>query len=149
MSGAHFGGFWALGVSVGVSRGRSVAVLVVSGFLEASWRHFGVILGASWAHLGPTWAHVGLMVGSWWGHVGLMSGHVGASYVGTMLEHLGTLGAVLEHLASTYVVKVMNFKKVLEAQYLSHFWWVGASKLELCWGYVGAMLGYVGPCWAS
>ena len=35
-------------------------------------------------------------------------------------------------------------QKVPKVSYVSHFWGVGASKLELCWGYVGAMLGL---CW--
>ena len=98
-------------MSVGVSKGRSVAVLVSSGcpggLLETFWCYLGCILGSSWVYLGSCWGHVGFMVGSCWAHVGPCWG-----YVGTMLEHLGILGAVLEHLASTYAVKTVNFKKV-------------------------------------
>ena len=97
-SGAHFGEDWALGVSVGVPRGRSVAVLAASGFpgglLGAFWCYLGCILGSSWAHLG-------LMLGSCWAHVGLILGSCWAM-----------LGPVGEHLASTYAVKTANFKKV-------------------------------------
>ena len=77
-------------MSVGVSRGRSVAVLVSSGcpggLLEAFWCYLGCILGPSWAHLGPTWAHVGLMLGHLgdmlglcWCIMGSLWGYVGAS----------------------------------------------------------------------
>ena len=94
-------------MSVGVSRGRSVAVLVSSGcpgdLLEIFKCYLGCILGPSWAHLGPTWANVGLMLGSWWAHVGLMLGSCwsGWGYVGTMLEYLeifGQFGSILHQL---------------------------------------------------
>ena len=105
--------------------------------MEAFWCYVGCILG-------PSWAHLGLMLGSCWAHVGLMLGSCWLCWVhvGTMLEHLGTLGAVLEHLATTFAVKAVKFKKCKKFNTYHTF-----GGLELpSWSYVGAML--LGLCWA-
>ena len=90
--------------------------------------------------LGSCWAHIGLMLGSCWG------------YVGTMLEHLGILGAVWEYLASLCCENCefrKSAKSVICITLLVGWSFQVGAMLGLCWAYVGAMLGYVGPCWAS
>ena len=95
-------------------------------------------MAPSWGFLRPSW----LQVEGSWGHLGSKLGQV---------EPSGRQnGAKLAILApSWWFLKQFEAKtqKVPKVQYVSHFWGVGAPKLELCWSYVGAMLGYVGPFW--
>ena len=93
-------GFGLLGCLLGCLGGGLWLSWCLVGFLEASWGHFGAILGVSWAHLGPTWAHVGLMMGSCWAHDGLMLGHVGAmlGLCWSILGYLGQFWSILHQL---------------------------------------------------
>ena len=93
-------GFGLLGCLLGCLGGGLWLSWCLVGVLEASWRHFGAILGASWAHLGLILGLLGVMLGSWWGHVGLMLGHVGAmlGLCWSILGHLGQFWSILHQL---------------------------------------------------
>ena len=89
-----------------------------------SLAHFGSKLGAlgpcwlqvggSWSHLGPhsggSWAHFGSKLGDLVSKLRVLGDILGScwGYVEAMLEHLG---AVLQHLTSTCVVKALILKK--------------------------------------
>ena len=79
-------GYGLLGCLLGCLGGSLWLSWYLVGVLEASWRHFGAILGASWA-LGLILGLLGLMLGSCWASWG----HVGA----TLVHHGGHYGAIL------------------------------------------------------
>ena len=79
-SGAHFGGSRALGVSVGVSRGRSVAVLVSSGCPEGLLETFLYYLGCILSPLGSIWEGWGEGLGRTWEGLGRILAHFGMDF---------------------------------------------------------------------
>ena len=130
----------------------------LGGILVLSWVHLGLILGV----LGPTWAHVGLMLGSCWAHVGLMLVSMLGSmlgscwamlglcwdYVGASWDTWGSFGASCIDLCCGNCEFQKSSKSVIRITLLVGWSFQVGAMLGLCWVYVGAMLGYVGPCWA-
>ena len=88
-------GLELLGCLLGCLRGGLWLSWCLVGVVEVFWRHFGAILGASWAHLGLILDLLGLMLGSCWVHGRLMLGHAGAmlELCWSILRYWGSFGA--------------------------------------------------------
>ena len=131
----------------------------------------GPMLGACWAHVGPSLGHVGLMLGLDWAKLGLtwvvwkQWGQFGRASVGRMLgscqafigpcwadvgPRLGHIGSNLGRLEAVRAIFGILFFALKIVQFLARRSWAWKG---LCWAHVGLMSGLhwamLGWCWAS